>query len=334
VLLGEALAAHGFDVEVWLTACNDRELATTLTVVSVAAGADSPGHLFTILRRVRGIRARLRQFRPVCMISFLESSSIPAVLAGIREHVPTMVSVRGNPQRFNWFYRVMAFLFYRFARSVVLPSREVASYLARRYLLQNTVCIANLQEASVGNRSAPIDKQQGPMIAIGRMVPGKRFEDVMELATALLPGRELCIVGDGPERARLEALAARAGSPVRFLGSLSHLETMSALQQASVLLSMSVSECWPNVIAEALACGTPVVARDCDYGPREMIQDGVNGFLLREPSDVANRPAIRVALVDSVAYEALCTHAAASARAWSREEVLGRWIGQIRRAAA
>jgi GalNAc-alpha-(1->4)-GalNAc-alpha-(1->3)-diNAcBac-PP-undecaprenol alpha-1,4-N-acetyl-D-galactosaminyltransferase len=329
VLLGEALAEAGYEVEVWLTGSDSRELSTALTVVPVNGASDKPGRLVTILRRVQGIRARMRCFRPDCMISFLESSNIPAVLAGMFERVPTVVSVRGNPQRFNWFYRVMTFLFYRFARSVVLPSREVANYLAHHYLLRNTVCIANLQERMIHGDAAPGGKQHGPMIAVGRLVPGKKFEDVIELAGLLLPGRELVIVGDGPERARLEAVAAGARTPVRFLGSLPHRETMAALGEASVLLSMSASECWPNVIAEALSAGTPVVARDCDYGPREMIVDGENGFLVQEARDASVRPAIRAALEDHAAYQKLCEKARASARAWSRENIRALWVVQI-----
>jgi glycosyltransferase involved in cell wall biosynthesis len=332
-LLGDVLAEAGFAVEIWLTASDLRMLPAHVSVVPLAV-AGSRLHALTILRRTRAIAANTRRFRPDCIISFLESSNIPALLAALRTRAPTVVSVRGNPQRFNFFYRMMALLLYRFARSVVLPSREVAAYLARHYRLANTVCIPNFLSAEPGAAAATPDarKQQGPLLAVGRLVPGKRFDDVIEAASKLRR-RELVIIGDGPERAALERAAREHAIDVQFRGALPHAEVLRALQQASALISMSVSECWPNAIAEALATGTPVIARDCNFGPREMLTDGVDGFLVGGPADLDTRAEIGRALEDTSTYARLCTNALQRAHEWSRAALLPRWIEQITGAA-
>ena len=186
--------------------------------------------------------------------------------------------------------------------------------LSRRYLLRNTRCIPNIHASSREVAVPPAQKMAGPMIAVGRFVRGKRFDEVIALAEQIGPDRELLIVGDGPERTALQASADRAAIRVHFTGALAHREVLELLETASVLLSMSVSECWPNTIAEALAAGTPVVARDCNSGPREMITDGSNGYLIQSAADVAARGDIRAAFADVQTYASLCHNAREKAR--------------------
>jgi glycosyltransferase involved in cell wall biosynthesis len=327
--LGEMLRDAAVDVEVWLTSSGERDLTTTLIVVTTAETSRRGIKGLAIISRVAGIRRNIERFRPDCLISFLESSNIPAILAGLRERVPTIVSVRGNPERFNWFYRIMALVLYRFARSVVAPSREVADLLKRTYLLRNTSCIPSMQHTAVLRVVPPAAKSEGPVVAVGRCVHGKRFGDVIAFVERLALDRELIIVGDGPERTALEDIASRSSVRVRFTGSVAHRDVLEIVNRASFLLSMSVTECWPSTICEALVTGTPVIARDCNYGPREMIVDGQNGFLVESVEDAVHRGEIRSALLDPCAYAQLCANARASAATWSKERVQALWMTQL-----
>lgn len=329
VLLAEVFREKGLEVEIWLTGSDCREITTTITTIGISGRYSSDNRVMSIVNRVRYILANIRRYHPDLLISFLESSNIPSLMAGIYSGTPTIVSVRGNPQRFNWFYRIMAFLLYRQARAVVLPSAEVADYLARRYLLKNTAIIPNIQGCDSHLNDADPDKISGPMVAVGRLVPGKRFEDVVIAAEKMQVGSELIIVGDGPERDYLESQASGCSKPIRFAGELPQGEVLRVIKRASVLLSMSISECWPNVIAEALATGTPVVARDCDYGPREMIRDGINGFLVNSPEEIATREDIAAAFTNAATYAAMCSQAKNSALSWSKENISSLWMSQI-----
>jgi glycosyltransferase involved in cell wall biosynthesis len=327
VMLGEVLAEAGCEVEIWLTSADRRGVATRLPIVPVGNGHGLRG--FAIASRVWRIRKHIERYQPDCLISFLESSNIPAILAGSSKRVATIVSVRGNPERFNWFYRLMAFFLYRHARRVVLPSREVAAVFGRRYGLHNTVCIPNVQVSRCETTVPLAEKMAGPLVAIGRLVPGKRFADVIAVAGKLAAAKPLVIIGDGPERAVLERLAVQTPNAVRFTGALPHKDAQAIVCRASAVISMSVSECWPNVVAEALVAGTPVIARDCDYGPREMITDGRNGFLINTPEDIAARPEIGAALTHIESYAALCQSARNSGAGWTRERVGALWLAQI-----
>lgn len=95
------------------------------------------------------------------------------------------------------------------------------------------------------------------LLGVGRLVAGKGF-GVAAAALALLPSDvQLLLVGDGPERAALEAAGA---GRVRCLGARSPKEVALAYQAADLLVLPSEREGWPNVVTEALASGLRVLA--------------------------------------------------------------------------
>ncbi len=83
-------------------------------------------------------------------------------------------------------------------------------------------------------------------------------------ALALLPDADLVIVGEGPERAAIEALARARGlaNRVRLLGQMPQQKLPEIYGAADLLLLVSTHEGWPNVLLESMACGTPAVVSD------------------------------------------------------------------------
>jgi L-malate glycosyltransferase len=117
--------------------------------------------------------------------------------------------------------------------------------------------------------------------------PLKRVEDVVRIFAAVrteVPSR-LDLVGEGPERSRMEALVASLGlgPHVRFLGEQGDL--IAILQQSDLFLLPSQTESFGLAALEAMACGVPVVASDVG-GVSEVVVDGETGFLAA-PGDVA-----------------------------------------------
>lgn len=107
--------------------------------------------------------------------------------------------------------------------------------------------------------------------AVGNLVPEKRHALAIE-ALASVPDTTLIIVGDGPERSRLECRATALGLEDRvfLLPSRRQQELVDVYSAADLMVLPSSREGWPNVILEAMACGTPVVASDVG-GVREMM---------------------------------------------------------------
>ena len=120
------------------------------------------------------------------------------------------------------------------------------------------------------------------VVAVGRLSPEKGFDRLIEAAGIVageVPSVGFVLIGDGPDRAALEALVGASGlqGSVVFAGFRSDVDRL--VQGADALAQSSYTEGLPNVVLEACAAGIPVVATDVG-GTGEVVQDGVNGYLV------------------------------------------------------
>ncbi|MDA8039875.1 MAG: glycosyltransferase family 4 protein [Actinomycetota bacterium] len=121
------------------------------------------------------------------------------------------------------------------------------------------------------------------LVAVGRLVPVKRFERLVRAAAELAdvhPGLEVVIVGEGYERPALESAiaAARLDSVVRLPGRLSDDAVVDLYRRAWAVVSTSAREGWGMTLTEAAACGTPAVASRI-AGHLDAVEDGDSGLL-------------------------------------------------------
>ncbi|WP_411820701.1 glycosyltransferase [Hyphococcus formosus] len=121
----------------------------------------------------------------------------------------------------------------------------------------------------------------GPVLAsVGHLIDRKGHDLVIQ-ALSEIENATLIIAGEGPERDNLATLAKRLGleNRVKFLGRIAHNELYRVYSAADVLVLASSREGWPNVLLEALACGTPCVATNV-WGSGEVINAPAAGRLV------------------------------------------------------
>jgi glycosyltransferase involved in cell wall biosynthesis len=172
------------------------------------------------------------------------------------------------------------------------------------------------------------------VVYVGRLVLVKRVDLMLE-AVALCEGIHLTVVGDGPERGRLVALAAdlAVADRVRFLGALSQKATLAELARAHALVMASEHEGLPHVVLEALAMGTPVVASPVG-GTTEAIVNGENGRLV-DPISPETFAAVLAELRDMPdALGELAAGARASGARWRFERCANAIEGLLREVGA
>ena len=136
----------------------------------------------------------------------------------------------------------------------------------------------------------------------------------------------LVVLGDGPERGDLLALARRLtiSDRVCFPGAVSDITRW--YRRAKCFVLSSRNEGWPNVLVEAMAAGCPVVSFRCDYGPAEIVQDGTSGLLVA-PGDVnALAHAIARVVTDGRLAAALSVGAASRAAWFASQSAAPRWL--------
>jgi teichuronic acid biosynthesis glycosyltransferase TuaC len=131
------------------------------------------------------------------------------------------------------------------------------------------------------------------LLSVGSLIPRKGHELIIAALTEL-PDARLMIAGSGPMRSELERVAEEKGvaSRVRFLGEIAHDALTDAYRAADIFVLASSREGWANVLLEAMACGTPVVATNVNGTP-EVLTDPKLGVLVQERTSSALAQAIR-----------------------------------------
>jgi glycosyltransferase involved in cell wall biosynthesis len=153
---------------------------------------------------------------------------------------------------------------------------------------------------------------------VGRLGPQKALDVAVQAVTAA-DGVTLLVVGEGPDRARLEG---SAGDRVRFLGALPRQDVLDVLAASDALLLSSSWENLPHTVMESLAVGTPVIATRVGGVP-EVVVEGVNGLLV-EPGDVGGlAAAIRRFFADAELRERLRAASSPSVSRYAPDAVYG-----------
>jgi len=168
-----------------------------------------------------------------------------------------------------------------------------AAFAAARLTLANSAAIAERSRA-LGARDVrvvhlgtdvPAQTVAGSgAVTVGNLIARKRHADVLRALALLDDPPEYTIVGDGPERPRLERLAAELGLPVRFTGALTPERALEAARRAGVFVLPSVEEAFGVAYIEAMAGGVPAIGARGEPGPEEIAACG-GGMLLVPPGD-------------------------------------------------
>ena len=164
--------------------------------------------------------------------------------------------------------------------AVVAISRTVAERIERTWAREVDAVIyppVQIDEIPLTGRD------DGFLLVAARLLAYRRIDIAVQACTAL--GRELVVVGDGPERRRLETLA---GPSVKFLGHVDRPALLDLFSRCHAYLTPGLED-FGIAPVEAMAAGKPVIAY-ASGGVTETVEDGVTGILVdrQEPADFAN----------------------------------------------
>lgn len=157
---------------------------------------------------------------------------------------------------------------------------------------------------------------------LARLTPWKGVDHLIEALVGMSADgtpTTLLVAGDGPERERLERLAAPLDGAARFLGELPREQALAALAAADVVALPSSYEGLSHVLLEAMQAGRTIVASAAG-GNRELIRDGENGLLVPYGDVAALAAALRRVFDDPALASRLAETAAREARerSWER----------------
>jgi glycosyltransferase involved in cell wall biosynthesis len=310
---GDADCARGLDL-------GNARLVTrrALNISGVRLFADS----WVGLRQIRQVSDRLD-----VLVGYQSlAAGYLGVLAKRRLGLPCLVFVRGRMEyqmgQLSQFRLLVPNVFRR-ADRVLVQAEPLAAEILAQFDRPGLRRIRESLHHRIGIVPNGVDLQPprgaalgGAIVYAGRLITAKGLDELLD-AMHRLAGQRLTIVGDGPERERLQRRAR--GLPVSFTGHVDHATARRHVAEARCLVLPSHTEAFPNVVLEAMAAGVPVVAARSGGVPA-LVQDGETGLLV----DVGNVEQLATALRAIATDDGLCArmgaraHEAARGYSWQR----------------
>ena len=270
--------------------------------------------LFWPLKLLR-LRTLLRREKPDLLVGMTTLPSIKLALASIGLSSHLVLSERNYPpaRPLAWRWRLLRRLAYPRAHLHLVQTQGIAQWLHQRGLARRTAVLPNAivwpipRLAPQLKPEASVPPGQKLILAVGTKLHQKGFDRLVAAFAGLqadFPDWSLVILGieTAPYRgvnqaARLRQLMGSASSRLILPGNVGNVGDWYEASDLFVLSSRF--EGYPNVLLEAMASGLPCLAVDCPTGPSDLIDSGVNGWLVSEQvasTDMA--PPLRRALED------------------------------------
>lgn len=283
--LANHLADNNFNVTI-LTICKTNsayEISTNIRIVELGLDSKKTGSLFSInnfFYRIKAVYHKYVEIKPDLCISFMTETNIISIICSKIIKIPVIISERTNPykHKISFFYTFLRKVLYKYANSVIVQTESVSKY----YKLNNINIIPNF---IIINHFNPLNTERdNTILSVGRLSEEKGHSMLLEayaLSNAIKFGWKLKIVGTGPLIGYLLAKSKelKIDDNVKFEGKSSNV--YAHLIKAGIFVLPSTYEGFPNALMEALAIGVPSISTDCDFGPSELIQDGLNGMLVK-----------------------------------------------------
>ena len=291
------------------------------------------------LARVRRLRSVLRQENPDVAISFITATNVVTILATLRSRIPLIVSERVDPNahRLTGTWATLRLILYRFADAVVVQGEQIVGALPPSirplaHVIPNPVTrpIDTINSATSANEIMPSDRHH--VVGIGRLVPQKGFDILIRAFVTIAeqyPDWDLIIWGEGEERPALQSLILQLGLKKRVKLPGVTARPAAAFAAADLFVLSSRYEGFPNALAEAMACGLPVIATDCPSGPAEIIRENVDGVLVAPNDDKALAGAIGRLITNETLRCSLAARAPEITARFSVDDIVRRWNNLI-----
>jgi len=255
------------------------------------------------VRRLARLRAALQRFAPHLLHTILWSGNSYGRLAALGLGIPVVIAAERVVTPYRGWQVVVERALDRVTDAYLVNCEAIAAWQVERKrlprekieVIPNGIDLGRLPPFALdrrGARSAAGLRRDRRLVAgVGRLDAQKDFPTFLRAAAMIaaeFPDVDFLVVGEGGERAALEALARRLGLGARVVFTGLRHDVPRLLAAVDVLALTSLYEGFPNVLLEAMATGAVAVATDVG-GCRELVTSGETGLLVppRAPAAVA-----------------------------------------------
>ena len=165
------------------------------------------------------------------------------------------------------------------------------------------------------------------IISIGRIVEGKRIDEIVEIASQVDKSWEFIIIGDGDKFDSIcELIDKKKTSNVKMLGSMKNEDALKYLVDSSIFIMTSETEGLPMVLLEAFSHGVPAVCYQTDSGVSDIVDDDLNGYVIENRNQKEMIKKLTKLMNDIKIRKSFSKEARNKSYDFSEKEVIKRWL--------
>ena len=282
------LAERGYDVGIFTYARKEGEYAVDPRVTRLTMTENIKDYLaMSYVKRYRLMRKIIKEFAPDAVLGFLPRMQIWMAATTVGLNVKRIDTVRNSPWHFynGAITKQLWKLCFKTGDLTILQSEDQKPFFSKSVQKKCVIVPNPLNEAYEKEGKTEFAEKATRFVAAGRLSKQKNFPLLIKAFAKACESHSditLDIYGKGDDAyvAELQALIEELGvnERVRLCGRSDNMH--GELMAHDAFLMSSDFEGMPNALAEAMAVGLVCISTDCKTGPRDLIQDGKNGFLV------------------------------------------------------
>jgi glycosyltransferase involved in cell wall biosynthesis len=216
-------------------------------------------------------------------IGFITSANILTTIAAKINRIPCIISERNNPllEDVPRFWVILRKIVYPLADSLVLQTKGVKMFYEKKIKPHKITILPNPISSELSKLQKHSLKKEKIILTVGRLDKNK-CQDQLIKAYKCINATEwkVNIIGDGCEKQELQNLIDEynLNDKIKIISKVERIDKY--YNKASIFVFTSKTEGFPNALLEAMHFGLPCISTDCNFGPSDLIEDGINGFLV------------------------------------------------------
>lgn len=278
------MADNGYDVHVitYEKTEDDYEMSRNIKIHMMPT---KQGNFYSKIFRIVDMNKLIKKIAPNIVIPFIDTVVVCTWFASIFMNVKLIYTVRVSPwhEGGSFFSKFMRKIIARTADAIMLQTQEQSEYFTKVFSNKIYTVPNPISEKFINNCKKEYRNNIEKIVMIGRLEKQKNIKIALYAIKQLSMNKKvkLEVYGEGILKDELEHTICEMGLSecCQLMGRTNKVE--SVLENADLYIMTSDYEGMPNSLMEAMAMGVPIISSDCKTGPRDLIEDGVTGYLFK-----------------------------------------------------
>ena len=235
-----------------------------------------------IVDRYNFCKKEFSNIEPDIIISFFNKTQLYAYLSKPKKTI-LIGSERCNVLELSFYEKLFSKAIAKKCDGFIFQTERVKKYYPKKVRKNSTVIYNAISNQKAIDASKKNYLKENIITAMGRLNPQKGFDILIKSFKKVVsefPDYKLLIYGEGEEREKLQSLinSLSLENNVKLCGN--DKDAIYTVAKSKIFVLSSRFEGMPNALIEAMATGTACISTDCDFGPRELIENNHNGILV------------------------------------------------------